>query len=133
MKQLIKESVGETTGGDNVRVTFISGNKKFTPDKNKGNLLFTIYEKTLLNTHCFTGCCVKRSTSYYFNMASLIFILSVGLLIIGVSFLLTGHTLIKNIILQTMALNPDSTRLNSWLKPPVQAHLEGNYDVFLIT
>ena len=50
MKQLIKESVGETTGGDNVRVTFISGNKKFTPDKNKGNLLFTIYEKTLLNT-----------------------------------------------------------------------------------
>ena len=39
--------------------------------------------------------------------------------------LLAGPAALEKNILQTMALAPGSDRLQSWLTPPVQAHLTG--------
>ena len=41
----------------------------------------------------------------------------------GLLAMLTGKGMLEGAILQTMALSPGSERLQSWLNPPVQAHL----------
>ena len=46
-------------------------------------------------------------------------------LIAGVVTLICGNSVLTSVILKTMALKPDSDRLQSWLTPPVQPHLEG--------
>ena len=46
-------------------------------------------------------------------------------LLTGLMVLVVGPALLEKKILQTMALAPGSDRLQSWLLPPVQAHLTG--------
>ena len=46
-------------------------------------------------------------------------------LLTGLLVLVAGPGLLEKKILQTMALTPGSDRLQSWLVPPVQAHLTG--------
>ena len=46
-------------------------------------------------------------------------------LLTGLVVLVAGPGMLEKKILQTMALAPGSDRLQSWLVPPVQAHLTG--------
>jgi len=46
-------------------------------------------------------------------------------ILIGVVLLVVGPSMLEKKILATMALSPGSDRLQSWLVPPVQAHLTG--------
>ena len=46
-------------------------------------------------------------------------------LLTGLLVLVAGPGMLEKKILQTMALAPGSDRLQSWLVPPVQAHLTG--------
>lgn len=89
--------------GDDTKVTFISGNQKYTTDQEK-------------------GCCQKRGTGYC-CLVSLV--LGVLILILGVVLLISGQSILSGAILRSMALTEGSDRLASWLNPPVQAHLEG--------
>jgi len=91
-------------GGDDTKVTFISGSQKYgAGDQDK-------------------GCCYKRSTGFC-CLATLV--LGCVVLVLGVVLLISGHSILTAAILKTMALTPHSDRLASWLVPPVQAHLEG--------
>jgi len=90
-------------GGDETKVTFISGNQKSISEQDK-------------------GCCYKRQTAHccWVTLA-----LGCLVLIAGVVTLICGNSVLTSVILKTMALKPDSDRLQSWLTPPVQPHLEG--------
>ena len=70
----------------------------------------------------FEGCCYKKWTGYCCWVT-----LGFGclFLLLGVVALIAGNSLLTKAILKTMALKPDSDRLQSWLTPPVQPHLEG--------
>ena len=46
-------------------------------------------------------------------------------LLVGVVLLVVGPSMLEKKILASMALSPGSDRLQSWLVPPVQAHLTG--------
>ena len=46
-------------------------------------------------------------------------------LLVGIVLLVVGPSMLEKKILATMALSPGSDRLQSWLVPPVQAHLTG--------
>merc|ERR1712013_643258 len=46
-------------------------------------------------------------------------------LLAGIVLLVAGPSMLEKKILATMALSPGSDRLQSWLVPPVQAHLTG--------
>jgi len=89
--------------GDETKVTFISGNQKTVSDQRE-------------------GCCYKKGTGYccWVTLA-----LGCLLLILGLVALIAGNSLLTKAILKTMALKPGSDRLQSWLTPPVQPHLEG--------
>jgi len=90
-------------GGDETKVTFISGNQKTVPHKPE-------------------GCCYNKATGYccWVTLA-----LGCVFLILGIVALISGNSLMTSAILKTMALKPGSSRLQSWLTPPVQPHLEG--------
>ena len=70
----------------------------------------------------FAGCCYRKGTGYCCWVT-----LGFGclFLLLGVVALIAGNSLLTKAILKTMALKPDSDRLQSWLTPPVQPHLEG--------
>jgi len=46
-------------------------------------------------------------------------------LLMGIILLVAGPSILLGAVLKTMALAPESDRLESWLRPPVQAHLTG--------
>ena len=89
------------SGNGEATVTFISNNQKYTEDP---------------------GCCYKRNTGICCLVTLIIGCLT---LILGVVLLISGQSILTNIILKSMALKEGSDRTASWLKPPVQAHLEG--------
>jgi len=91
------------SGEDETKVTFISGTHKTISSEDK-------------------GCCYKKSTGYCCWVT-----LGFGclFLLLGIITLICGNSLLSKAILKTMALKPDSDRLQSWLTPPVQPHLEG--------
>jgi len=66
------------------------------------------------------GCCQSRPTRYCCLATA---VLGCLVLLLGVVVLAAGQGLLEGAILKTMALNPGSERLESWLNPPVQAHL----------
>jgi len=66
------------------------------------------------------GCCHSRATRCCCLISS---ILGVLVLAVGLIAMLTGKGMIEGSILKSMALHPGSDRLQSWLNPPVQAHL----------
>jgi len=98
----LKTDVKYTGNGDDTQVTFISNKQKYSEDNQ--------------------GCCYKKSTNYC-CLVSLV--LGCIILILGVITLIAGQSILTSKILQSMALTEGSDRLASWLKPPVQAHLEG--------
>jgi len=67
-----------------------------------------------------TGCCRSKATRYCCAVSA---ILGVLLVAVGLIAMLAGKGVLEGAILKTMALNPGSDRLQSWLNPPVQAHL----------
>ena len=69
-----------------------------------------------------SGCCYKKGTRYccWITLA-----LGCLVLILGIITLVCGNSLLTKVILKSMALKPGSDRLQSWLTPPVQPHLEG--------
>jgi len=98
-----KTDVRYSGNGDDTNVTFISSNQKYTQEDDP-------------------GCCYKRNT----GICCLVTLIAGCLtLILGVILLISGQSLLTNMILKSMALKEGSDRLASWLKPPVQAHLEG--------
>merc|ERR1719348_350548 len=68
------------------------------------------------------GCCRTRGTRTCCLVSSVIGGL---LLLLGLLVLAAGPSLLLGVVLKTMALAPGSDRLQSWLTPPVQAHLTG--------
>lgn len=98
----LKTDVKYSGNGDDTQVTFISNKQKYSDDNQ--------------------GCCHKKST-HYCCLVSLV--LGCIILILGVITLIAGESLLTSKILKSMALTEGSDRLASWLKPPVQAHLEG--------
>jgi len=66
------------------------------------------------------GCCSKNNLG---NICCGIFISGCVLIVLGIVVLIVGQSVLRNAILNTMALHEGSDRLNSWLDPPVQAHL----------
>jgi len=90
-------------GEEEAKVTFMSGTPKAVSEDEK-------------------GCCYKKGTRYccWITLA-----LGCLVLILGIITLICGNSLLTNVILKSMALKPGSDRLQSWLTPPVQPHLEG--------
>jgi len=90
-------------GEEEAKVTFMSGTPKAVPEDEK-------------------GCCYKKGTRYccWITLA-----LGCLILILGIITLVCGNSLLTKVILKSMALKPGSDRLQSWLTPPVQPHLEG--------
>jgi len=74
------------------------------------------------HSHHSGGCCSSPHTR-----RCCISTAAIGLVmaVLGVLLLVGGHGFMERKILDSMALSPGSSRLASWLVPPVQAHLSG--------
>ena len=68
-----------------------------------------------------TGCCRTKHTR---NCCIATGVFGCVFLILGVVVMLTGGPMLKKKILRSMALTAGSDRYESWLRPPVQPHLE---------
>jgi len=67
------------------------------------------------------GCCHSKHTK---NCCIATGVFGAIFLLLGVIILLMGKGLLEEAILKSMALTPGSSRLKSWLEPPVEAYME---------
>ena len=79
--------------------------------------LFARYQKFVS-----LGCCNSRPIRYLCLSSG---ILGCLLILVGLAVLVAGQGILEGAILRTMALQPGSDRLYTWLHPPVQPHLTG--------